>query len=147
MREKLNHVFTALVVGTLALTSAATCMAQSNALENDLIGSVWLAEDIGGRGVVDGARSTLEFVEAGRVAGAGACNRYMGPVSFDGGGVTFGNLASTMMACPDALMDQERRLFDALARADRLELADDGLTLLAFSDGEPVARFSRIVEK
>lgn len=147
MRKKLAEILTGLVMGALALTSATICMAQSNTLENDLIGSAWLAEDIGGRGVIDDARSTLEFVEAGRVAGAGACNRYMGPLSFDGDGVTFGNLASTMMACPDALMDQERRLFDALARTDRLELADDGLTLLAFSDGEPVARFSRIVDK
>lgn len=147
MRDKLAHVFTGFIAGVLALASATICMAQSTTLQDDLIGSAWLAEDIGSRGVVDNARSTLEFVEAGRVAGVGACNRYMGPVSFDGDGVTFGNLASTMMACPDALMDQERRLFDALAKVDRLELTDDGQTLLAFADGDPVLRLSRIVEK
>ena len=147
MGDRFRRFFTGLVVGVLALASATNGMAQSGTLENALIGTAWLAEDIGGRGVVDDARSTLEFVEAGRVAGSGACNRYMGPVSFDGAGVSFGNLASTMMACPDALMDQERRLFEALASVDRLELADDGLTLLAFSGGERVAHFSRIVAK
>ena len=51
----------ALAVSTLL--SAASTAAQSGAGAADMLGTAWLAEDIGGRGVVDRARSTMEFVK------------------------------------------------------------------------------------
>lgn len=147
MREQLAKLLLKSTMAALALVSATICMAQNAAREQDLIGTSWLVEDIGGGGVVDKARSTLEFVESGRVAGLGACNRYMGPVSFDDDGVSFGNLAATLMACPEALMNQEQRYFQALAKVDRMEISNQGQILVAYSDGDPVLRFSRIIEK
>ena len=41
-----------------SLLSAMTSVAQGGAGETELLGTAWLAEDIGGRGVVDRARST-----------------------------------------------------------------------------------------
>ena len=49
------------------LLSAATSVAQGGAGETELLGTVWLAEDIDGRGVVDRARSTMEFTKPGQV--------------------------------------------------------------------------------
>jgi len=147
MRVPVARFFLKLLMTTLALATAATCMAQDNGIEEGLIGTAWLAEDISGRGVIDYARSTVEFAGQGRIAGSGACNRYMGPVSFDGDSVVFGNLAATMMACPEAVMAQEQKFLAALAKVDRLELVDGGQRLLGYADGVPVVRFSRIVEK
>ena len=114
----------------------------------DLTGSAWLAGEIGGRDVVDGARTTLEFAEAGRVGGNAGCNRYFGPLSVGGDTLAFGNLAATRMMCPPALMDQEERFLQALREARRFELRQDGEQLLIYGDGsEPLIRFTRIVDK
>ncbi len=78
-----------------ALWSATTSMAQTGTGETDLLGTAWLAEDIGGRGVVDRARSTMEFTNPGQVGGLAGCNRYFGPVSLVGSAISFGNLAAT----------------------------------------------------
>ena len=136
-----------LALTVLVLATPTTSPAQSDNIERSLIGSTWLADEIGGHGVVDGARTTIEFAEAGRVGGLAACNRYMGPVTFEDDGVAFGNLASTQMMCPEAIMDQEQRFLEALAKIDRFALADDGRTLLAYAGDTPVMRLSRIVEK
>lgn len=51
-----------------------------------------------------GTDLSLEFAH-GRVAGSGGNNRFMGPVTND---LTFGPLATTMMAGPTDHMSQER---------------------------------------
>lgn len=77
--------------------------------------------------------------EGGRVAGSGGCNRIMGSYRMEGQSLTFGKMASTMMACPDG-MEQERAFLQTLeqarswqVQADRLELRD--------TSGAAVARF------
>lgn len=112
-----------------------------------LTGSRWLVEDLSGGGVIDRARTTVEFVEPGRVAGRGGCNRYMGGYALDGASLDFAPLASTMMACPEALMNQERRFFDAMeqVRAWRIDSDTDLLHLLDEA-GETVVRASRLEE-
>lgn len=133
---------------TGALILAAIGVAASAGEGGTLIGTAWLADDIGGRGVVDRVQSTLEFTEPGRIGGLAGCNRYFGPVTVEGDRISFGNLASTRMMCSDTLMDQEQRLFQALSSAKRLELSHEGQVLKLYADdGTPVLRFSRIVEK
>ncbi|HEY0213835.1 MAG TPA: YbaY family lipoprotein [Paenirhodobacter sp.] len=77
----------------------------------------WLAEDIGGGGVIDRAQSVLNLGPDGTVSGTGGCNRISGKATLDGQKISFGQMASTMMACPPALMDQERKFLDALSAA------------------------------
>lgn len=139
------------MAAALALSTllwATTTAARSGAGEADMLGTAWLAEDISGRGVVDGARSTMEFVNPGQVGGVAGCNRYFGPLVLDGGTIAFGNLAATRMMCAEPVMVQEQRFLKALAQAKRLDLGHEGQTLLIYADGaEPVLRFSRIVDK
>lgn len=47
-----------------------------------------------------------------------------------------------MMACPEALMNQERRFLDALASADGIRFDDTGALFLT-SDGNDVIRARR----
>ncbi len=108
-----------------------------------LTGTSWLAEDIGGRGVIDEAQTTITFEAEGRVAGSGGCNRYFGAATIKGDAITFGKLGSTMMACVPALMDQEQRFFKALAATRSYRFDDPGHKLVFLGeDGTPLVRFS-----
>lgn len=87
---------------------------------------------------------TLDLSEEGRAAGFDGCNRYFGDFRVqDGHRIEQGPMASTMMACPDSLMELERAYLANLAKAVRLfrrdgklEFEDDSGVLLVF---EPAA--------
>jgi putative lipoprotein len=98
-----------------------------------LWGTAWLLEDITGSGVIDYARATLEFPQQSRAAGRGSCNRFSGSVTVAGDRIAFGQLASTMMACSEAVMNQERKYLQALQGAERYRL--DGRDLLIYPRG------------
>ncbi|SIO02161.1 Membrane-bound lysozyme-inhibitor of c-type lysozyme [Rhodovulum sp. ES.010] len=97
----------------------------------------WRVEDIDGRGLVDRSNVTLAVAPDGGMSGAAGCNRYTGGVRLTGEGLRVGPVGATMMACAEALMTQERRFFDALARATRFDIADDG-ALQLFAGDDPV---------
>ncbi|MGI9264999.1 MAG: META domain-containing protein [Gammaproteobacteria bacterium] len=82
----------------------------------DLEGQEWVLVQFGdGHDAPPEPELTLVF-DNGRVAGHAGCNRYMGGVEagVSGGDIKFGPLAGTMMACPQDLMDLERRYLKAL---------------------------------
>jgi putative lipoprotein len=81
-------------------------------------GTSWRTETIMGHPVIDNSASTITFEAAGRVTGRGGCNRYFGTAAIEDERLSFGPLGATKMACPPALMDQERRFFGVLARAE-----------------------------
>lgn len=140
----MRRIITVILSATI-LVAAAAAMAQGGGA--DLSGTAWLAEDIDGRGVVDRARSTMDFTKAGQVSGLAACNRYFGPVSLSGDAITFGNLAATRMMCPDTLMDQEQRFLQALSISKRFELTHEGQILLIYAGAsKPMLRFSKIIK-
>jgi putative lipoprotein len=109
-----------------------------------LVDTTWLAEDIGGSGVVNPAQTSMSFHSAGRVAGSGGCNRYSGAVNSGWTtGLSFSDLGSTLKACEPTLMDQERRFFEVLAATRSYKLPEPGNKLLLFAaDGRPLAQFS-----
>ena len=129
---------------SMAWQMGCTAMSASDPDEISLPGSSWLAEDLGGRGVIDNLQSTLTFESAERVAGNAGCNRYFGPVTIEGERIRFGNLGATRMMCPPAVMDQEQKLFDALGKAERVGFGPPGIMTLYDAGGAPVARFSRM---
>jgi len=86
----------------------------------------WRVEDIGGMGIIDSSHITLRFTPDRRLAGRGGCNRYSGGYELTGEGLGIGPLAATMMACPEALMEQERRFFGVLDSVDGFDFGPDG---------------------
>ncbi len=99
-----------------------------------LVGHVWVAEDVGGGGVIDSSRIELVFDRDGRVYGTGGCNRFRAGYVLTGEGLQLGAAGATMMACPEALMAQERRVFDALAHVDRFDIDATGALVLIGAD-------------
>jgi heat shock protein HslJ len=72
---------------------------------------------------------TAEFKD-GRIGGTSAINQYGGPYTAgDDGSFSVGDLASTMMAGPEADMQAETSYLTLLAAAKTYEIAGDTLTL------------------
>lgn len=95
-----------------------------------LAGGDWRIEDVAGMGVVDGAQAEITLSRAGRLAGSTGCNRFFGTYELSGEGLSFGAVGATLMACPEALMMQERRIFEALEEVRRFDLDETGALLL-----------------
>jgi len=113
----------------------------------DLVGTGWRLEDLVGAGIIDNSQATLTFPEAGRVAGDGSCNRFMGPVTITGNSIKIGPLAGTRMACAsEAVGNQEAKYLKALEGATRFEWKEP--YLLIYSDGmEKPMRFTKAAGK
>lgn len=67
--------------------------------------------------------------EAGRVSGFSGCNRFMGSYTVERDQLVLGQLAGTMMACPEAAMAIEGAFKAGLAGTLRYAIVDDRLTL------------------
>ncbi|MEI4261386.1 META domain-containing protein [Roseovarius sp. D0-M9] len=109
-----------------------------------LTGAAWQIEDVAGLGVVDDSTITIQFHENGRISGSTGCNRFMSGYDLTGEGLTLGQMGVTMMACPEALMTQERRVLDALGEVQRFDVDDTGtLRLMGGPEGNAVLTANR----
>jgi copper homeostasis protein (lipoprotein) len=114
-----------------------------------LEGPFWRLRSLGGEAVMPpadrpGPSMTLDAA-ASRVSGSDGCNRFTGGFRRDGDALSFGQLASTMMACADG-MDDAQRFTRALGETARyrtmgvhLELFDAAGALLARFEARPGA--------
>jgi prepilin-type processing-associated H-X9-DG protein len=103
-----------------------------------LLGAEWKVTEIAGKGIVPNSKPNIMFAD-GRVSGAGSCNRFMGgyTVAADGLSLQMSQMASTMMACPDELMQQERVFLDTLGAVTGYSVAGNVLTLKT-ADGKTI---------
>lgn len=85
---------------------------------------------------------TLEFGADMGASGSGGCNRYNTQYTLTGSQISFTAVASTRMACADAVMSQEMAFFSALESANHILIADD--TLIVYTDNTTVLTFERI---
>ena len=76
------------------------------------------------------------------VSGSGGCNRVMGGFELDGDKLRLGHLASTMMACPTG-MEQEQRFLQSLEQVERYRISGSHLELLDAA-GAVIARFEAV---
>jgi putative lipoprotein len=120
----------------------AAVMSVASAGSNGMVGQDWLAEDIGGRGVVDNMRTTIHVGAGGEVTGSGGCNRLRGMAQVDGSSLTFGIVATTRMLCPPAVMDQEAKFLRALELTREFRIDGPYLKFLD-RDGTELVRFTR----
>ncbi len=109
--------------------------------ERLLRGAEWVVEDIGGGGIIDSSRVTIEFLDDNRVAGRGSCNRYMGSWNLSGEGLSFSRIAGTLMACAPALMEQEQRFLDLMAEVNRFSIGPHGELILSTTGGDNLRAF------
>ena len=110
-----------------------SCKPESEAASPE--GVTWVAEDIGGKGIIDNSHLTLSLAD-GTAAGSSGCNTYRGQYTLDALSLTFGPVASTRMACTaQALSSQERDYLDVLSTTSGYEITAEGALLLKSNDG------------
>lgn len=109
-----------------------------------LIGPEWTVDRLEGSALDEAAdRPTFSISEEGQIFGTTGCNRFTGAFSVNGeGGVAIGPLASTRMACNDALMKQEQAFLQALDASESFDFGPDGALLLMSGTG-PVIEATR----
>ncbi len=100
-----------------------------------LVGRAWVIEDIAGKGVIDESAASLSFLPNGQLAGNATCNPLMAQYTETGAALSITNPATTMMACPPALMDQESRLLGVLAAVNGATIDATGALVLTTSEG------------
>ncbi len=100
-----------------------------------LLGEPWQVETIAGAAPVEDASATLQFAADGRLSGSGPCNRYTGPYTLTGEGLGIGDLASTLMACTPAKLDQEDTFHGLLREVYRFDINASGALVLHAPEG------------
>lgn len=103
-----------------------------------LVGPEWVIEDIAGGGVIDNSHASLQFLPDGRLAGNASCNRLIGSYTDKGDTLSVKLAGTTMMACPEVLMNQERRLLDILPLINRYDIDDNGTLVLKTTDAKSI---------
>ncbi len=129
----------------LLLAACATTGSGSSSADTASVAALqageWQIEDIEGAGVVDNSPATLLFGADGKLSGNASCNRLIASYTVEGSKLTISPTGTTMMACPPALMDQERKLVDLLGAVTRYSIDRTGtLTLTSASGKRIVAR-------
>ena len=100
-----------------------------------LTGKKWVLQSIDGQAIrLTGNQPTpfIQFMpqgEANIASGNAGCNSFTGGYEIGSGELRFGNLASTMMACPE--METEALFHQALARVNRFAISGNRLMLYA----------------
>lgn len=109
-----------------------TAQAAEGGATLDMTGDWTLASGSGADGeiaIVDGAPITMIVAEDGSVSGNASCNQYTTVATIEGSDVSFGLVATTMMACEDAVMAAESAYVAALGEVNAGQLDGDTLTL------------------
>jgi heat shock protein HslJ len=96
----------------------------------------WRVEDIRGAGVIDNSPATLLFGPDSRLSGNATCNRLIASYTVVGSKLTISPAGTTMMACPPALMDQERKLVDLLGEVSSYSIDRTGVLVLITTSGD-----------
>jgi len=78
---------------------------------------------------------TATFTD-GRISGSGGCNNYFAEYEALGNRLTIGAPGSTMMACPEEIMAQERLVLSYLENAQTFVLMEDGRLQILRDDHE-----------
>ena len=102
---------------------------------DDLSGVEWSLTHLGrDEPVPEGSSITMVF-ESGRILGSSGCNRYFaGVTETSPGEIAIGEVGSTMMACPDEVMQLEARYLKAVGQVAGYSFLA-GKLVLAYGDG------------
>lgn len=146
-----------LIVGSVGVATATTVMAQHSAEKTSVliaqssaaIQGNWRLANMTQPGspmpMLPSTEQTAEF-SAGRISGTGGCNRFNGTYRTpqnQTNQLSIGTLATTFMACEEAVTTQEAAFLAALQAAQRYEVNRDGLQITYRTpQGTGVLRFT-----
>lgn len=131
------------------VTQPTEVSAEEPTTSNDpLAGSTWILTELNGEPLVPGSQITAQFNEVSVVSGSSGCNNYTAAYEVDGSNITFNMspAATTLMNCPEPIMEQETSYLEALAVIETFEISEEQLTLYD-ANGNAVAVFSVVSQE
>lgn len=136
-----------LSVVTLAVIALAGCVAAgtpgTGGTQAALPGTGWALTRLNGQPAMTDVNVTLVF-EAQRLGGTDGCNQYGTAYEVKGNQLTISKeIAATLMACADEIMDQAAAYTKALPQTASYESDGTYLRLLG-PDGKTLAEFTRL---
>lgn len=134
-----------------SLILATTVLIGTSAMADETIlhANEWTVTEIREIPVAGATPPTLQFSSDNRASGFGGCNRFNTQYTFtddgspDGGTLTFGLAAATMMACPEPQMTLEREMFAALEAVASVSADGERSLVLRDAAGAPVLRLMK----
>jgi len=121
--------------GGLVETSTDVTGTQST---DDLSGAEWMLTHFSRNEPAPESSSITMVFDGGRISGSSGCNRYFaGVTEASPGEITIGEIGSTMMACPDEVMQLEARYLKAVGEVAGYSFLA-GKLVLAYGDGDVV---------
>lgn len=135
-----------LILHRARMAPLARFVAVDKGQENTALNGTWELNYISGiRIAFDGLypkkKPTLTFsLPQNRVTGNGSCNQYSCEVKVDGSNISFGDAASTLMACEG---NGEHTFFQTLKSVNKYSLSEDNTTLNLIMGDIAVMRFTR----
>ncbi len=140
MTSRIVSVILLAMATAFALAACTVGPMATNVTESLPGGTGWLLESLNGAPPVPDTPVTLNF-DADSFYGNDGCNQYRGSYQVNGDRITINDsIASTMMACPEPIMQQAMAYYEALKQAASFKIAGQQLTLLN-GNGEVVATF------
>ena len=148
----MKHIVISAIAAALTLGCSSTArhapseayqMSDSAQYGRLLQGGEWVIADIGGRGVIDNSHASLHFSEDGHLSGSATCNKMLGSFIILDNRLTISPVGTTMMACPEALMRQERMLLDLLPEVQTYSIDRTGRLVLETKDGVEITAYRR----
>lgn len=106
----------------------------------DLDGTSYTVTSIEDATIVDGTEIVISF-EDGMILVEAGCNSQRGGYEIEDGTLVVGGLAATMMACDEALMDQDQLMAGIVSAGPTIEL--DGSELVLTTDVTSVTATKR----
>ncbi len=94
-----------------------------------LMGTAWIATEMVGIDTVAGRIPDIVFAENARVSGTGGCNRFSGRYELLENKIRLGPLATTRMACTDAVSKQEQTVLQLLGQVRSYDITGNILVM------------------
>ena len=121
---------TKIILIILILPVVLALSACSSSSGEALTANLWMLNELNSQTPLPDTAITAEFSEDGKVSGSSGCNNYNTTYEVSGKKISFGEqVASTMMACSDPVMQQERDYIEALSSTATFEIVEDVLIL------------------
>lgn len=119
-------------LGLLCLVALAlpACAITSRDATTELPGTSWELVEIDGAAPTADPPPTLTFEDDGTVTGSGGCNAFSGSATIDGTSLSIGPLASTQMACPDPVGQEEQAFLLAMDEVTGYTIDEEGRLVL-----------------
>lgn len=132
---KITPSTTTLLISVSILSFVLTaCASTPSASSTPLEGTYWVLQSMTNQ---PGENQNLvpdtvidAIFQDGSVSGTDGCNQYSAPYQINGKNISIQPGISTLMACPEPIMDQAQAYLSALAEADSFKISGDTLEIL-----------------